>query len=259
MARVPVIESVPLSALGHLKHGFFTRQGGVSQGVFATLNTGAGSSDARANVIENRTRCAGHLGLEPDRLVSVFQIHSPTVHIVTHPWAIGEGPQGDGMATREAGLALGILAADCTPVLFADREARVIGAAHAGWKGALGGVLESTLDAMESLGAARSRILAAIGPCISQAAYEVGPEFEARFRAEDSTAPEFFAPGARDAHYMFDLPGYVAARLRRAAVGAIDALGLCTYGDEARFFSYRRTTHRGESDYGRNLSVISLC
>lgn len=258
MSSLPVIESRALKEQTRLRHAFFTRQGGVSSGVFATLNTGAGSSDDRANVIENRARCAAHLGLAPNHLLSVHQIHSPTVHVVSAPWGLGEGPRGDGMVTRTAGLGLGVLAADCTPVLFADPAAGIIGAAHAGWKGALGGVLEATVNAMVGLGAARAHIIAAIGPTISQNAYEVGPEFEARFRTEDDSASAFFKPASREAHFMFDLPGYVAHRLTRAGIGTIDALGLCTYGDEARFFSFRRTTHRGESDYGRNLSAIAL-
>lgn len=258
MTDLPAIESRALSGLPHVAHAFFTRQGGVSKGLYAALNTGAGSGDVRADVIENRARCARHLALAPDRLVSVHQIHSATVHVVTEPWAIGQGPQGDAMVTAERSLALGVLAADCTPVLFADRTNTVVGAAHAGWKGALGGVLEATLDAMEKLGAARASIVAAIGPTISKNAYEVGPEFEARFRAQDAGSAAFFAPAARADHFMFDLPGYVEARLTRAGCGAIDPLALCTYGDEPRFFSYRRTTHRGESDYGRNLSAIAL-
>lgn len=258
MTDLPVIESGALSGLSHIAHAFFTRQGGVSKDLYATLNTGAGSGDERANVIENRARCAGHLRLDRDRLVSVHQIHSATVHVVTEPWAIGQGPQGDAMVTNEPGLALGVLAADCTPVLFADRANAVIGAAHAGWKGALGGVLEATLDAMERLGAARTGIIGAIGPTISKDAYEVGPEFEKRFLAQDAASASFFTPSARAGHFMFDLPGYVELRLKRAGVRTVDRLALCTYGDEARFFSYRRTTHRGESDYGRNLSAITL-
>lgn len=258
MPSLPVIESDALKGQAQLRHAFFTRQGGVSSGLFATLNTGAGSSDARTNVIENRARCAAHLGLAPGHLLSVHQIHSPTVHVVSAPWGLGEGPQGDGMVTRTPGLGLGVLAADCTPVLFADPDAAIIGAAHAGWKGALGGVLEATVEAMERLGAKRAHIIAAIGPAISQDAYEVGPEFEARFRCEDESSSAFFKPSRRASHFMFDLPGYAALRLKRAKIGAVDALGLCTYGEEARFFSFRRTTHRGETDYGRNLSAIAL-
>ncbi len=204
--------------------------------------------------------------LGADVLVTLGQVHSANVVAVTKPWRIGETPQddarhiplGDAMVTAVPGIALGILTADCAPVLFADGGARVIGAAHAGWKGALGGVLEATLDAMEALGARRGRIAAAIGPCISQANYEVGPEFAARFAADDAGNAKFFVPSNREAHFRFDLEGFVAARLARAGVDNIAALSACTYARAADFFSFRRATHAKEPDYGREISAIVL-
>ena len=240
-----------------LAHAFFTREGGVSTGLYESLNCGTGSNDDRANALENRRRAAAELGLGPDRLVSLYQIHSAEAVIVNEPWSPGEGPKADGMATRTRGLALGVLAADCTPILFADAEEGVIGACHAGWKGALAGVAEATLDAMIALGAARSRIVAAIGPTIRQPAYEVGADYRDRFIADDSRSEAFFAAGRDAAHAQFDLPGYLARRLAEAGVTTVADTGLCTYQDQG-FFSYRRTTHRGEPDYGRNLSAIAL-
>lgn len=235
-------------------HGFFGRQGGVSDGIFASLNCGPGSGDERAHVIENRRRVSAVLG--GTSLVNVHQIHSPNAIVVNTPWQIGEGPQADAMATNVTGLALGILTADCAPVLFADEEAHVIGAAHAGWKGALGGVVEATLQRMEELGARRARITAAIGPCISQANYEVGPEFFERF-GQDGHA-RFFIPSNRAAHWRFDLEGFVAARLADAGIENVQPLRACTYARDSEFFSFRRATHRGEKDYGRQLSAILL-
>jgi YfiH family protein len=240
-----------------IKHGFFGRRGGVSQGVFASLNCGAGSGDTRDAVIENRRRATAQLS--PDtKLVTVHQIHSANAVIVTTPWDIGEGPQADAMATNVPDIALGILTADCAPVLFADREANVIGAAHAGWKGALGGIIESTLTAMESLGAQRNRIAAAIGPCISQPNYEIGPEFREAFLAADSGHATFFVPSSKADHWRFDLEGFVAHRLTLAGVENVARLSACTYAREADFYSFRRATHRGEKDYGRQLSAILL-
>jgi len=257
MTDLPVIESGALSGLSHIAHAFFTRQGGVSKDLYATLNTGAGSGDERANVIENRARCAGHLRLDRDRLVSVHQIHSATVHVVTEPWAIGQGPQGDAMVTNEPGLALGVLAADCTPVLFADRANAVIGAAHAGWKGALGGVTDAVIAEMERLGASRDRIAAAIGPVIARVSYEVDDGFARRFEEADPENERFFTPG-REGHQQFDLEAYVAARLARAGLARVEVLGLDTYADPERFFSFRRATHRNEPGYGRQISLIGL-
>jgi YfiH family protein len=245
-------------ALPGIRHGWFTREGGVSQGVYGSLNTGLGSNDERANVLENRARIARAMGVEPDRLVSCYQIHSPDAVVATTPWSPVDNPQADALVTATPGLAIAVSSADCGPVLFADADAGVIGAAHAGWKGAFTGVLESTIDRMEALGAARGRIRAVVGPMISGAAYEVGPEFVERFRAAGEDVARWFRPSHAPGYAMFDLPAYIVARLAAAGVGvAVDA-GLCTYADEARFFSYRRMTHRGEPDYGRHLSAITL-
>ena len=238
-----------------IAHGFFGRQGGVSGGIYASLNCGPGSGDDKAHVEENRRRVQATMGATT--LNTLYQIHSPNVATVAGAWD-GTPPLADAMVTATPGIALGILTADCAPVLFADAEARVIGAAHAGWKGALGGVLEATISAMEMLGARRARIAAAVGPCISQANYEVGPEFIARFTAEDPANARFFVPSDRAGHHRFDLEGYVAHRLRAASVDRIETLGACTYAREADFFSFRRTTHRGEKDYGREISAIVL-
>jgi YfiH family protein len=254
--QIPRLESARLAALPHIRHGFFTRKGGVSEGLYDSLNTGLGSQDKPKHVLENRARCAKALGVAPGHLVSLYQIHSNRAVMLGD--VPPERPKADGMASITRDLGLGILAADCGPVLFADAREPIIGAAHAGWKGALTGVLESTLDAMEKLGAQRSRIVAVLGPCISAHAYEVGPEFKARFAETDQASPAFFRAAPREGHFLFDLPGYVGARLKRAGVGEIEILGACTYAEPDRFFSYRRATHRGESDYGRNLSAIAL-
>jgi YfiH family protein len=240
-----------------IAHGFFERGGGVSTGIYASLNSGPGSSDTRENVVENRRRVADALGSNVT-LLSLHQIHSPKSVRVTQPWQIGEGPQADAMATNVPCIALGILTADCAPVLFADAEAKVIGAAHAGWKGVKAGVIDAAIAEMEALGAKRRRIAAAIGPCISQANYEVGPEFHAAFVGESPDDARFFAEGQRANHYQFDLESYVARRLDDAAIANVVRLGACTYADEAAFFSFRRTTHRGEKDYGRQISTIVL-
>jgi polyphenol oxidase len=245
------------SILGDIRHGFFGRQGGVSEGVYASLNCGPGSSDAREKVLENRRRTIQALSPSA-RLVTLYQIHSGVAVTVSEPWEIKDNPKADAMATARPGIALGILTADCIPLLFADPKARVIGAAHAGWGGAISGIAEAAIAAMESLGATRAGIGAAIGPCIHQAAYEVGPEFIARFAAEDAANRRFFAPGAREGHSQFDLPAYVAARLMKAGIPTVETLPHCTYANEAEFFSYRRTTHRKEPDYGRQLSAIVL-
>lgn len=240
-----------------LAHAFFTREGGVSSGIYESLNCGLGSNDARENALENRRRAAGALGLTAGRLVTLYQIHSAEAVIVNEPWEPGEGPKADGMATRTRGLALGVLAADCTPILFADAEGGVIGACHAGWKGALAGVAEATIDAMIALGAVRARIVAAIGPTIRQPAYEVGTDYRDNFTSADPRSAPFFAPGKDETHVQFDLPGYLKTRLTGAGVTTVADTALCTY-DDPGFFSFRRTTHRGESDYGRNLSTIAL-
>ena len=242
----------------NIRHAFFTRAGGVSPGIYESLNGGIGSKDAPENVRENRARMATALGVAPAHLVSCYQIHSPDVIVATEPWTRETTPRADAIVTKVPGLAVGVGTADCGPVLFADAEAGIVGAAHAGWKGALTGVLEATVAAMEKLGATRAGIRAAIGPLIRQPNYEVGPEFVQRFVTEDEANGRFFVNAARIGYAMFDLPGYIRSRLERAEIASIEDLGLCTYADPARFFSYRRTTHRGELDYGRHVNAIAL-
>jgi YfiH family protein len=253
-----VLQAANLGKLSGIRHAFFTREGGVSDGPYASLNGGLGSGDATDKVAENRARMAAALGLVPDRLLSVFQIHSPEVVIAEAPWPRDQRPRADAMVTRTPGLALGVSTADCGPLLFADEQARVIGAAHAGWRGALAGVIEATVAAMETLGAERARIAAALGPTIRQPNYEVGADFTARFTEADPDNACFFSAAAKPGHTMFDLPGYIAARIRRAGVGQFEDLKFCNYADPARFFSYRRMTHRGEADYGRHVNAIAL-
>ncbi|MGR3467532.1 MAG: peptidoglycan editing factor PgeF [Shimia sp.] len=236
-------------------HGFFTRKGGASSGVFEGLNCGYGSSDQSDIVTLNRARVEARMEVAPGALVTLHQVHSPDVVTVTAPGR--SDVRADGLVTDRPGLALGILTADCEPVLFADPEAQVIGAAHAGWKGAIGGVLEAVVDRMEALGAARARIRAVIGPSISQRAYEVGPEFMETFLHDDPDNARYFAGGRGD-RVQFDLPGYGLSRLRAAGVGEAEWTGHCTYSDAARFYSYRRSVHRKEADYGRLISVIRI-
>lgn len=238
-----------------VRHGFFTRRGGASSGIFAGLNCGVGSTDQSEIVAINRARAAAALDLGPEALVSVHQVHSADVVTVTGPLTIR--PRADAMVTRVPGLALAVLTADCQPVLFADPEAGVIGAAHAGWRGARDGVIEATVKAMVALGAAPGAISAVIGPTISQKAYEVGPEFVAGFLADDPDNARFFAPGAGE-RAQFDLPAYGLHRLRAAGVGHAEWTRHCTYTDAERFYSYRRSNHRQEADYGRLISVIRL-
>ncbi|HET7447819.1 MAG TPA: peptidoglycan editing factor PgeF [Methyloceanibacter sp.] len=247
-----------LGAIDGLRHGFFTRQGGVSGGIYASLNCGPGSRDDTANVAENRARVAEILGVKPDRLLSLSQQHSAEAVTVKKPWDGAKTPEADAMVTSTPGLALGVLTADCAPVLFADGEAGVIGAAHAGWRGALSGIVEATVKAMEKLGAAPERITAVIGPAISQKAYEVGSEYLEQFLAEEPGSGPFFVTDEASGEPHFDLPGYVGERLARAGVGQIADLGLCTYCEETRLFSYRRSQHHGEEDYGRQISAIVL-
>lgn len=239
-----------------LAHGFFGRPGGVSTGVYAGLNCGPGSGDDRDAVIENRRRAMEALG--GATLVTCYQVHSATAVTVTAPWEIGEAPHADAMATNLPHIALGILTADCAPVLLADTEAGVIGAAHAGWKGAIGGVTDAVIAAMETLGAQRSRIAVAIGPCIAQASYEVDAGFRTRFLDVAADNDAFFIQGARDGHFQFDLESYVMRRLTAAGVSDIRPLRCDTYADAQAFYSFRRATHRGEPDYGRDLSAIVL-
>jgi len=249
------LEIITSDQLAPLRHGFFTRKGGASSGVFEGLNCGLGSSDLTDAVRINRGRVADALEIEAEALVSMHQIHSAEVVTITAP--IKDRPKADGLVTAIPGLALAVLTADCQPVLFADREAGVIGAAHAGWYGALDGVLEATIDAMEAIGARREAIAVTIGPSISQSAYEVGPEFFDAFLVDDPENAHFFANGKEDRMH-FDLPAYGLARLRAAGVGQADWTNHCTYQDADRFYSYRRATHAGEADYGRLLSAIRL-
>lgn len=246
-----------LSAVPGLRHAFFTREGGVSEGLYAGLNGGLGSGDDPVRVLENRRRMAGHLGVGPEQFLNVHQIHSPDAVIATGPWQGPARPKADAIVTRQEGLAIGVTTADCGPILFVDPNARVIGAAHAGWKGALTGVLESTIETMEQLGAERGRMIAAIGPMIRRESYEVGGEFVARFIEADADNAVFFLPSAREGHAMFDLAGFIRMRLEKAGVLMIDDLGIDTYSDE-RFFSYRRSVHRKEPDYGRLVHAIAL-
>ncbi len=257
MSSAIFIRSDMLAAPG-LAHGFFTRQGGVSTGVYESLNGGVGSQDDPACVAENRARMAQAIGVAPSHLLVPYQIHSADVLQVREPWAPDTRPRCDGLVTDVPGLALGVTGADCGMILFADPKARVVGACHAGWKGAFTGVLEATLSAMEALGARRDQITAVLGPTIGAASYEVGPEFVARFRDVDAAYMRFFAPSPREAHAMFDLPGFIGMRLQKAGVAAFEDLRLDTYADPARFFSYRRTTHLREPDYGRLVSAIAL-
>lgn len=252
-----MMEAAQLKLPG-VAHGFFTREGGHSSGLYASLNCGLGSGDEIAAVRKNRAIVSETLDVGADNLLTVHQHHSADVQVVAKPWPQADRPKGDAMVTCERGIAIGVLTADCGPVLFVDRKAGVIGAAHAGWKGALGGVTDTTIAEMEKLGASRSGMIAVIGPSISQAAYEVGPEFPERFLEVSEQNSAFFRPSARKDHAMFDLPGYLAARLKAAGVGTVVDLAVCTFADESRFFSYRRTTHRRETDYGRQISAIVL-
>ena len=248
------LPAIHAPALAGVRHAFFTRRGGASDGVYATLNGGVGSRDAPDAVAENRRRMGRHLGAST--LLVPHQVHSAACLAVSEPWA--ERPRVDALATRTPGLALGVTGADCGMTLYADATAGVIGASHSGWKGALGGVLEATLDAMEALGARREGIVAVLGPTIGAASYETGPEFFERFVAARASNATFFTASAREGHHLFDLPRYIGHRLHTAGVGRFVSLDLDTYADEARFFSYRRTTHRGEPDYGRLVSAIVL-
>jgi polyphenol oxidase len=246
-----------LAAIPGLRHAFFTREGGVSGEIYESLNGGLGSNDDPANVLENRRRMAEQMGVEPDNFISVHQVHSPDAVVATGPWPDETRPRADAIVTRTEGIAIGVTAADCGPILFADAGAHVIGAAHAGWKGALTGVVESTIEAMEKLGADRGGIVAAIGPLIRQHSYEVGGEFVERFIDADGENRSFFIPSVRDGHAMFDLAGFIRMRLENAGVLMIDDIGVDTYSDE-RFYSYRRSVHRKEPDYGRHVHAIAL-
>jgi YfiH family protein len=247
-----------LSALDGIGHAFFTRAGGVSGGVYASLNSGIGSKDDAAHIAENRARMAYALGVEAARLITAFQIHSPKVVVADEPWDVETRPRADAIVTRTPGLAIGVSTADCGPLLFADRAARVIGAAHAGWRGAFTGVIEGTIAAMEGLGADRSRMTVALGPLIRQDNYEVSENFVDEFLRADETHARFFAPAGRAGHAMFDLPAFIASRLEHAGISRFEDMGLCTYADPDRFYSYRRSVHRAEPDYGRHVNAIVL-
>lgn len=255
--RTPRFLQHPALAVNGVVHGFFGRHGGVSRGLFASLNCGFGSSDEPGTVATNRALARIALGLGEGDVLTPYQIHSAAVAVVDAPWPAGKAPQADGLVTRRRGLALGILTADCAPILFADSEAGIVGAAHAGWKGAFAGVIEATIDAMEELGARRPRIRAAIGPTIRQASYEVRLDFLGRFLAQDPRNERFFVAGVDPDHRQFDLPAYILARLEAASIEAED-LDRCTYALADDYFSFRRATHRGEADNGRNIALIAL-
>jgi YfiH family protein len=253
-----MLQARSLGKLTGINHGFFDRTGGVSQGVYTSLNGGVGSSDAPDKVVENRSRMAAALGVSTDRFLTPYQIHSPDVVTVDAPWTPDTRPRADALVTKTPALAIGVSTADCGPLLFADAEARVIGAAHAGWRGAFTGVIEATVAAMEKLGANRGRITAALGPTISQANYQVGPEFIERFLLANTENARFFMACEREGHALFDLNGYIAARMVEAGVTDFEDVGLCTYAEPALFYSYRRSTHLAEPDYGRHINAIAL-
>jgi len=253
--------TITLSALDDnpaIRHAFFTRQGGVSGGMFASLNCGFGSGDNLDDVVRNRAIAAAQFDLAPERLVSCHQVHGINVITVERPWRREDNPRADGPVTKVPGIALGVLAADCAPVLFADTVAGVIGAAHGGWRGALAGIMEATVTAMVAIGARADRLRAGIGPCIGQASYEVGPEFPVNFAAADPVSAAFFVPAPRPGHFLFDLPGYIALRLERLGLASIERAPHDTAAEEELFFSYRRACLRGERDYGRGLAAIAL-
>lgn len=253
-----MLQAATLSKLARIRHGFFTRASGVSQGVYATLNGGVGSNDAPEKVAENRARMAAALGVKPDHLLTAYQIHSADVVVADKPWSKESRPRADAIVTRTPHLAISVSTADCGPLLFADAQARVIGAVHAGWRGAFTGVIEAAVAAMEKLGADRSRIAAALGPTIRQPNYEVGPEFVERFVTADRGNTRFFVATERTGHAMFDLTGYIADRVQRAGIMNFEDLGLCTFAEPERFFSFRRTTKLNEPDYGRHINAIAL-
>ncbi len=253
MIRHPVLLDV-----NGIAHAFFTRKDGVSDGIYASLNCGFGSGDSAAAVTENRARAAMQLGVEPKHLVTAHQVHGTEVSVVDKPWPHDRAPKADALVTTQMGIALGVLAADCAPVLLADAEAEVIAAAHAGWRGALAGVLEATVAKMIELGADQRRIVAAVGPCIGPESYEVGPEFRDRFLADNAASAKQFKPASRAGYYLFDLAGHAMWRLEAMKVKAVGRVPHDTFSDTARFYSYRRATRNGETDYGRGLSAIAL-
>ncbi len=250
--RSPLLESAGVA------HAFFTRDGGVSAGIYGSLNGGVGSRDNPDHVHENRRRMARTLGVDAERFMVPYQIHSADALPIAFPFSVSDRPRADALVTRTRGIGLGVTGADCGIILFADAEAGVIGAAHAGWKGALTGVLESTLQRMEEMGASRPAIYAVLGPTISKDSYEVGPEFVARFTDVDARHQKFFTPSTRVGHSMFDLPGFIGMRLRSAGVGCFEDLAVDTYDEANNVFSYRRSVHRKEPDYGRHIAAIAL-
>lgn len=250
------IEAQSLARSSRIRHGFFTRTGGVSGGLYAGLNCGPGSSDVPGNIAENRARVAHHLGGEHPDVSTLYQVHSGTAVVVDTPIPGDARPKADGIVTNTPGLVIGVLTADCAPVLFADPEAGVVGAAHAGWRGAVGGVLESTIAEMEKLGARRNRIIAAIGPAINQVSYEVGPDFEAALLESCADNEKFLSRRGPNERAHFDLPAFVEMRLEKSGVGEVERRSLCTYQNESLFFSFRRSQHRSEGDYGRQISAI---
>lgn len=252
------IEATALSGHGHIRHGFFTRRGGVSDGIYASLNCGFGSDDRREAVMENRARVATTMGVEAEAVLTVHQSHSDKARTVAAPWSPDRAPEADAIVTDRPNIALSILTADCAPVLLADGEAGVIGAAHAGWRGALHGILEAAIGTMQTLGARREHIRAAVGPCIAQASYEVGPEFRDAFCQARDDNTGYFVPSERPGHYRFDLPGYVRDRLTGNGLAKVELLALDTYACADDFFSFRRNTHEGVRDYGRQISCIAL-
>jgi YfiH family protein len=258
MTSSSILRADALTDCPRIHHGFFTRRGGVSEDIYASLNCGYGSGDDRARVKENRRRALALMQLPEDSLATTYQVHSATVVEVTEPWPLDARPKADAMVTTQPGVALGIGTADCVPLLFADPKARIIGAAHAGWRGAVDGVIEATVQRMIELGADPRCIHAAVGPCIAQASYEVGPEFPQLFLRQDPDNYCFFIASKRDGRFMFDLPGYVISRLRSLTIGEVEHVDRDTCAEADMFFSYRRATLAGEKDYGRGLSVIAL-
>ena len=248
----------PLNDLPNVRHAFMTRRGGVSEGLYESLNCGYGSADDAERITENRARAMARIGLGPDRLVTAYQVHSSRVAVVEERWDHDQAPRVDALVTKVRGLGLGVLSADCAPVLVADAKAGVIGAAHAGWRGALGGVLEAVVEAMVGLGAKPARITAGVGPAIAQRSYEVGPEFPAPILEQTPDSEDFFCPAPREGHFLFDLKGYVARRLSSMNLMNVQCLPCDTCGEPDRFYSYRRSRNLGETDYGRGLSAIYL-
>ena len=257
MPLLPMIEAPALTGVKRVRHAFFTREGGVSGGLYQTLNCGFGSDDDPANVTENRRRVCGALDVSTKSLITPYQVHGTKAIVVEQPWSHDAAPKADGLATRVPGIALGILTADCAPILLADRNAGVIGACHAGWRGALDGIVDATLTAMTGLGAERSNICAAIGPCIAQISYQVGPEFRDQFLATDDGNDTYFNADD-EGRYRFDLPGFVLEHLKRAGIAEASWVGLDTCTEDQQLFSYRRSTHKDEADFGRGLSAIVL-